>query len=122
MYEWPYNRALAANLLYLTGVRFDQINEQEVAKFEESLASDYLSNITEFWNYVTEICLLGGDYGLRILAAFNNAYYDKKIIVQRKRKVPCINQLHRQREKITIKHCEKYFTLLREGFSPIEFI
>ncbi|CAF3447433.1 unnamed protein product [Rotaria sp. Silwood2] len=78
--EWPYERSLSANLLYLTGIKLDDINYLEVTTFEETLISKYLRNITEFWKYVTEVCLLGGDYGTETLAAFNNGKFDKKII------------------------------------------
>ncbi|CAF4444475.1 unnamed protein product, partial [Rotaria magnacalcarata] len=63
MNEWPYERSLSANLLYLTGLHINDINYMEVIKFEETLVSDYLRHIGEFWKYVTELCLLAGEHG-----------------------------------------------------------
>ncbi|CAF5138228.1 unnamed protein product, partial [Rotaria magnacalcarata] len=36
MNEWPYERSLSANLLYLTGLHINDINYTEVIKFEET--------------------------------------------------------------------------------------
>ncbi|CAF1924235.1 unnamed protein product [Rotaria magnacalcarata] len=46
--EWPYERSLCANLLYLTGIHIKDINYNEIIKFEETLVSDYLRHIGEF--------------------------------------------------------------------------
>ncbi|CAM4963156.1 unnamed protein product [Rotaria socialis] len=77
MNEWPYERSLCANLLYLTGIHINDINYNEIIKFEETLVSDYLRHIGEFWKYVTELCLLAGENGIEILGQFNNGLFDK---------------------------------------------
>ncbi|CAF3340045.1 unnamed protein product [Rotaria socialis] len=70
--QWPYERSLSANLLYLTGINIDQISYNEVSKFEETLISDHLTNISQFLKYATELCLLAGENGIEILRQFNN--------------------------------------------------
>ncbi|CAF4710612.1 unnamed protein product, partial [Rotaria socialis] len=40
--EWPYERSLCANLLYLSGIHMNDINYNEIIKFEETVVSDYL--------------------------------------------------------------------------------
>ncbi|CAM4849105.1 unnamed protein product, partial [Rotaria magnacalcarata] len=97
MNEWPYERSLSANLLYLTGLHINDINYTEVIKFEETLVSDYLSHIGEFWKYVTELCLLAGENGIEILSQFNNGLFDKPFIYDRQLHTPCPNIPHPKR-------------------------
>ncbi|CAF4132520.1 unnamed protein product [Adineta steineri] len=97
-------------------VKLHDINYIEATRFEETLAYEYLKQITEFWKYVTEVCLLAGDYGIELLAAFNRGEFDKKTIYQRKLSVLCIKKLHLKREKKIVKYCKKYFPILQEGF------
>ncbi|CAF5118317.1 unnamed protein product [Rotaria magnacalcarata] len=54
--EWPYDRSLSAHILCLTGVKINDINYDEVNKFQESLVAEYLRHISDFWKYLTEVC------------------------------------------------------------------
>ncbi|CAF1016168.1 unnamed protein product [Rotaria magnacalcarata] len=116
MNEWPYERSLSANLLYLTGLHINDINYTEVIKFEETLVSDYLRHIGEFWKYVTELCLLAGENGIEILGQFNNGLFDKPFIYDRQLHIPCPNIPYPKRNKKIIKYCKQKYRILHEIF------
>ncbi|CAF4471354.1 unnamed protein product [Rotaria magnacalcarata] len=116
MNEWPYERSLSANLLYLTGLHINDINYTEVIKFEETLVSDYLRHIGEFWKYVTELCLLAGENGIEILGQFNNGLFDKPFIYDRQLHIPCRNIPYPKRNKKIIKYCKQKYRILHEIF------
>ncbi|CAF4590408.1 unnamed protein product, partial [Rotaria socialis] len=97
--QWPYERSLAGNLLYLTGINIDQINYNDVSKFEQTLIFDHLTNISQFWKYVTELCLLAGENGIEILRQFNNGLFDKRFIHYGRLHIPCPNSPHSKRNK-----------------------
>ncbi|CAF4783045.1 unnamed protein product [Rotaria magnacalcarata] len=109
MNEWPYERSLSANLLYLTDLHIDDINYTEVIKFEETLVSDYLRHIGEFWKYLTGLCLLAGENGIEILSQFNNGLFDKPIIYHRRLHISCPNIPHPKRNKKIIKYCKQKY-------------
>lgn len=117
MNEWPYTRALSAHLLYLHGISFYKLSYQEIRKFEEMLVAQYLRNIHGFWEYVTEVCLLGGDYGIKILGDFNNAYFDKPTIYHRTLRVRCPNIPHPERDEKIIAYTTEKFMMIRDTFS-----
>ncbi|CAF3142522.1 unnamed protein product [Rotaria socialis] len=116
MNEWPYERSLCANLLYLTGIHINDINYNEIIKFEETLVSDYLRHIGEFWKYVTELCLLAGENGIEILGQFNNGLFDKPFVYHRRLHKPCRNIPHPKRNKKIIKYCKQKYRILHEIF------
>ncbi|CAF1255862.1 unnamed protein product [Rotaria magnacalcarata] len=97
--EWPYERSLSSHLLHLTGLHIDDINDAEVSQFEETLVSEYLRHIHEFWRYITELCLLAGDNGIEILSQFNNGLFDKPFIYDRQLHIPRPNIPHPKRNK-----------------------
>ncbi|CAF2132531.1 unnamed protein product [Rotaria magnacalcarata] len=109
MNEWPYERSLSANLLYLTDLHINDINYTEVIKFEETLVSDYLRHIGEFWKYLTGLCLLAGENGIEILSQFNNGLFDKPIIYHRRLHISCPNIPHPKRNKKIIKYCKQKY-------------
>ncbi|CAF2065843.1 unnamed protein product [Rotaria magnacalcarata] len=90
--------------MYLTGLHINDINYTEVIKFEETLVSDYLRHIGEFWKYVTELCLLAGKNGIEISSQFNNGLFDKPFIYDRQLHIPCPNIPHPKRNKTIIKY------------------
>ncbi|CAF3605835.1 unnamed protein product [Rotaria socialis] len=77
--KWPYTESLAANLLYLSGFKIDEINIIQVKKFEDCLFSDFIKNMNEFFIYVTDLCNSNNEYGLYILNLFRNRSFNKKI-------------------------------------------
>lgn len=114
MNEWPYERSLSANLLHLTGLHMNDINYSEVTKFEESLVSDYLRHMSEFWKYITGLCLSAGEHGIEILSQFNNGLFDKPLIYDRQLHVSCRNIPHPKRNKKIIKYCRQQYKMLHE--------
>ena len=112
--EWPYERSLSANLLHLTGLHMNDINYSEVTKFEESLVSDYLRHLHEFWRYVTGLCLLAGENGIEILRQFNNGLFDKPFVYDRQLHIPCPNVPNPKRNKKIIKYCREKYKMLQE--------
>ncbi|CAF2040618.1 unnamed protein product [Rotaria magnacalcarata] len=81
--EWPYDRSLSAHILCLTGVKINDINYDEENKFQESLVAEYLKCISDFWKYLTEVCLLAGDPGIEILHDFYHGFFDKPRVYNR---------------------------------------
>jgi hypothetical protein len=114
--EWPYELSLSANLLHLTGLHINHINYIEVTKFEESLVSEYLRHIHEFWRYVTELCLIAGENGIEILSQFNNGLFDKPFIYDRYLHIPCPNIPHPKRNKKIIKYCKQKYRMIHGMF------
>ncbi|CAF4605016.1 unnamed protein product [Rotaria socialis] len=112
--EWPYERSLCANLLYLTGLHINDINYNEIIKFEETIVSDYLRHIGEFWKYITGLCLLAGENGIEILRQFNNGLFDKPFVYHRRLHKPCRNIPHPKRNKKIIKYCRQQYKMLHE--------
>ncbi|CAF3215038.1 unnamed protein product [Rotaria socialis] len=112
--EWPYERSLSANLLYLIGLHINDINYTEVIKFEETLVSDYLRHTGEFWKYVTGLCLLAGEHGIEILSQFNNGLFDKPFIYDPQLHIPRPNIPHPKRNEKIIKYCKQKYRMLHE--------
>ena len=114
--EWPYELSLSANLLHLTGLHIDDINYTEVTKFEETLVAEYLRHISEFWKYITELCLIAGDNGLEILSQFNNGLFDKPFIYDRRHHIPRPNIPNPNRNKRIIKYCKQKYRMIHGIF------
>ncbi|CAF3467481.1 unnamed protein product [Rotaria socialis] len=119
--QWPYERLLSATLLYLTGVNIDQINYNDLTKFEETLVSDHLTNISQFWKYVTELCLLAGENGIEILRQFTNGLFDKRFIYHHRLHIPCSNIQHPKRNKKILKYCRQKYKILHETLKAEPF-
>lgn len=49
-------------------------------KFEDSIIGDFLSDIHEIYDYLTEICVLGREYSLSIWNTFQNGSFDKPLV------------------------------------------
>ncbi|CAF4252055.1 unnamed protein product [Rotaria magnacalcarata] len=77
--KWSYIESLAVNLLYLSGVKIDEINIIQVKKFEDCLFNDFIKNMNEFLIYVTDLCNSNNEYGLHILNLFRSGSFNKKI-------------------------------------------
>ena len=45
--NWPYNKALSANLLHLSGFPLSEVTEEEVRKFEKSIINDFIDSTDE---------------------------------------------------------------------------
>ena len=116
MDEWPYTRTLSAHILCLTGVTINDINYNEVTKFEESLVGDYLRHISDFWKYLTEICLLAGDNGIEILHNFYHGIFDKPRVHDRQIHARITNVPHPTRKKKIMKYTKQKYMILRKTF------
>ena len=99
----------------------NDINYSEVKKFEESLVSDYLRHLHEFWKYVTGLCLLAGENGIEILRQFNNGLFDKAFVYDRQLHIPCPNVPNPKRNKKIIKYCREKYKMLHETLKTEPF-
>ena len=117
MDEWPYTRTLSAHILCFTGVKINDITYNEVTKFEETLVADYLRHMSEFWKYLTEVCLLAGDNGIEIVHEFYHGCFDKPRVYNRQIHARIENVPHRKRKKQIIKYMRQKYTMLQGTLS-----